>query len=173
MPRFNSVSFYQNRPKIKFLISPKFLNWRSNLNLYYWQQGCRSLLSIGGGLQFYPNFALFSTLWRWTSTMILFKWANQVKTKKKVFTKNGTLFFPEFRWRLKKKVFTKNGTHFFPRIQVKTCAQMHTGVKFLEGMQMKTILKLFGGYSQIIGGIYSPIPPGFRHPWLTVMVTVF
>ena len=29
----------------------------------YWHQGCRSFLSIGGdNLQFYPNFALFSTL---------------------------------------------------------------------------------------------------------------
>ena len=48
--------------------------------------------------------------------------------------------------------------HFFPRIQGETCAQMHTRVKLLEGMQMKTILKLLGGYSQIIGGIYPPSP---------------
>ena len=26
--------------------------------------------------------------------------------------------------------------HFFPRVQVETCAQMHTRVKLLEGMQM-------------------------------------
>ena len=31
--------------------------------------------------------------------------------------------------------------------------------KLLGGMQMWTILKLLGGYSQIIGGIYPP--PGF------------
>ena len=54
--------------------------------------------------------------------------------------------------------------HFFAQFQVETCAQMHTRVKLLEGMQMKTILKLWGGYSQIIGGIYPPILPGFRHP---------
>ena len=35
--------------------------------------------------------------------------------------------------------------HFFPRIQVHTYAQMRTRVKLLEGMQMKTILKLLGG----------------------------
>ena len=35
--------------------------------------------------------------------------------------------------------------HFFPRNQVETCAQMHTKVKLLEGMQMNTILKLLGG----------------------------
>ena len=53
--------------------------------------------------------------------------------------------------------------HFF---EVLICAQMHTRVKLLVGMQMKTILKLFGGiqsYSHIIGG--SP-PPLFRHHWL-------
>ena len=65
----------------------------------------------------------------------------------------------------KKKVFTRNGTLFFPRIQVQTCAQVHTRVKLLGEMQMNTILKLLGGYSQIIEGIYSPIPPpGFGTP---------
>ena len=54
--------------------------------------------------------------------------------------------------------------HFFPRIQVEICAQMHTRVKFLKRMQMKTILNLLGGYSQIIGGIYPPSPPGFGTP---------
>ena len=59
----------------------------------------------------------------------------------------------------KKKRFSLEMEHFFLRIQVQTCAQMHTRVKLLEGMQMKTILKLLGGYSQIIWGIYPPIPP--------------
>ena len=45
--------------------------------------------------------------------------------------------------------------HFF---QVFTCAQMQTKVKLLEGMQMKTILKLLWVYSQILGGY---IPPCF------------
>ena len=34
---------------------------------------------------------------------------------------------------------------------------------------MKTIIKLLGEYSEIIGGICPPIPPGFRHPWLLVL----
>ena len=46
---------------------------------------------------------------------------------------------------------------FFPRIQVETCAQMHARVKLLEGMQMKTILKLLGGIqSNYCWGIYPP-----------------
>ena len=69
---------------------------------------------------------------------------------------------------MKTKKKTKTGLHqkwkpFFPRIQVETCNQMHTRVKLLEGMQMKTLLKLLGGgYSQIIGGNISP--PGFGTP---------
>ena len=74
----------------------------------------------GNNLQIYPNFALFSTLGGWTSTTIFsgeqikfhvskFGWRPK---KKKVFTVNGTLFFPQIRRRTKKKVFTKNGTLF-------------------------------------------------------------
>ena len=55
--------------------------------------------------------------------------------------------------------------HFFPRIQVETCAQMHTRVKLLEGMQMKTILKLLGGIQSNYWGEYIPhSPPGFGTP---------
>ena len=98
----------------------------------------------GDNLQFYPNFALFSTLGGMNLDHDFFQVSKLSEDqKKKIFTKNGTLF---------------------SRIQVETCAQMHTRVKLLEGMQMKTILKLLGEYSQIIGGDISPIPLGFRHP---------
>ena len=29
--------------------------------------------------------------------------------------------------------------------------------------------QIVGGYSQIIGGDIFPIPPEFRHPWLSVL----
>ena len=53
---------------------------------------------------------------------------------------------------------------FFPRIQVEICAQMHTRVKLLGGMQMLTILKLLGGIHsnywgdrvKLLGEIYPP-----------------
>ena len=64
--------------------------------------------------------------------------------------------------------------NFFSRIQVKTkkkglyqkwntflvltCAQMYTRVKLLEGMQMKTILKMLESIQPINWGIYPPIP---------------
>ena len=73
----------------------------------------------GYNLQFYPNFALFSTLGgmnldhdffqasilsedqkkRSSPKLEHFFPRIHVKTKKKVFTKNGTLFFSECKWR--------------------------------------------------------------------------
>ena len=61
----------------------------------------------------------------------------------------------------KKKVFTKNGT-FFSRIQVETCTRMHTGIKLLERLRMKTILKLWGVIRPNYWGDISP--PGFGPP---------
>ena len=54
---------------------------------------------------------------------------------------------------------------FFPRIEVETCAQMHTRIRLSEGMQMKIILKLLGGDTvKLLGETYPPIPPGFGTP---------
>ena len=77
-------------------------------------------------------------------------------------------FSPKFRWRPKKKrgASPSNGTLFFPRIQVDTYAQMHTRVKLLGRNADVDHTQTIEGYSQIIGGIYPPIPPRFRHPWL-------
>ena len=92
---------------------------KSPLRKSSWSQGCRSLLSIGGdNLQFYPNFALFSTLGGMNLNEI--KW----RPKKKGLHQKGTLFSPN-SGEAKKNVFTKNET-LFPQIQVDTYAQMHT-----------------------------------------------
>ena len=77
------------------------------------------------------------------------------------------IFFPNSgEDQKKKKSLHQKWNTFFLRIQVETCAQMHTRVKLLEGMQMKTIFKLLEGYSQIIGGDVYPIPLKFWHPWI-------
>ena len=52
--------------------------------------------------------------------------------KKKVFTKNGTLFSPNSDEDQKKRGLHQKWNTFFPRIQVDTYAQMHTRVKLLE-----------------------------------------
>ena len=62
---------------------------------------------------------------------------------------------------------------FFPRIEVETCAQMHTRVKLLEGMQMKTILKLLGGIQSNYWEKYIPHPPRVSAPLNQTMQTKF
>ena len=101
----------------------------------------------GNNLQFYPSFALFSILGGWTSTTIFFRWANKVKRPKKMVL------------HLKKeKLFSPNSSG-----DLRSNAHQS---QIIGGMRMQTILKLLGGYSQIIGRIYLPIPPspGFRQP---------
>ena len=53
---------------------------------------------------------------------------------------------------------------FSPRIQVDTYAQKHTRVKLWGNARCRSNSNYWGGYSQIIGGIYPPIPPGFGTP---------
>ena len=59
----------------------------------------------GDNLQFYPNFALFSTLGGMNSTTISLRCGNLVKTKKKMQTEH---FFSPNSGEDKKKVFSKN-----------------------------------------------------------------
>ena len=112
-------------------------------------QWCRSLLSIGGdNLQFYPNFTLFSTLGGWTSTTILFRCGNLVKTKRKMQIEH---FFSPNSGKDQKKRSSARIEHFFPQIY----AQLYTHLNYWGRCNY------WGGYSQIIGGIS---PPGFGTP---------
>ena len=88
-------------------------------------QGCRSLLSTGeDNLQFYPNFALVSTLG--DEPRPRFFSVEQIKWRpKKRSLSNMEHFFPRVQVKTKKKVFTKTGAHFFPNFSG-SCAQMHT-----------------------------------------------
>ena len=115
-------------------------------------QGCGSLLNIGGdNLQFYPNFALFSTV----GVMNLDHEFVQVsklseEQKKKVFTKNGTLFFPNSSGDLRSNADQ---------------SQIFGGDADVHHTQ----IKLLGGIQSNYWGIYPPPPPpppppGFRHP---------
>ena len=76
--------------------------------------------------------------------------------------KNGTLFSPNSgEDQNKKKGLYQKWSTFFPLMQVETCTQMHARVNLLEGMQMKTILKLWGDTVKLLGGY---IPPGLGTP---------
>ena len=63
----------------------------------------------GDNLQFYPNFALFSTLGGMNLDHYVFQVRKLSEEQKKVFTKNGTLFSQSSE-EDQKKIFTKNGT---------------------------------------------------------------
>ena len=74
--------------------------------MFFLEQWCRSLLSIGGGdnLQFYPNFALFSTLGGMNldhDYVQVWKFSENQKIK----NKQMELFFPQIQVKTKKKGF--------------------------------------------------------------------
>ena len=88
---FLTVGFGQMLPIQLFYTGLDYLSlYEMTLN-----QGCRSLLSIvGDNLQFYSNFALFSTLGGMNLDHDFFQVSKSSEDQKKVFTKNGTLFSP-------------------------------------------------------------------------------
>ena len=123
----------------------------------------------GDNLQFYPNFDLFSTLGGINLDQDFFQVSKLSEDQIKGFTRNGTLFSPNSGKVQKKNSSPEMEHFFFPRIQVLTCAQIHTRVKLLEGMQMKIILKLLGGIpSNYWGGYYTPHPPRVSAPLIWV-----
>ena len=72
-------------------------------------------------------------------------------------------FFPRIQVKTKKKVFTKKGTLFFPNSSGDLRSDAHQS-QIIGGY---ADVKLLGGYSQSIGGDLSP--PGFGTPgimWL-------
>ena len=62
-------------------------------------------------------------------------------------------FFPPNSGKDQKKRSLPKKEHFFSRIPVETCAQMHTRVKLLEGMQMSNY---WGDTVKVLGEIYPP-----------------
>ena len=79
---------------------------------------------------------------------------NQVKTKKRRSSSKIEHFFPQIWVKTKKKVFNKNRTLFSPNY-----AQMYTHSNYWGGCRCGPSSNYWEGYSQIIGGIYPPIPP--------------
>ena len=88
--------------------------------------------------------------------------------KKQVFTKNETLFFPDFRWRPKKKVFSRDRTLFSPKSNGDLRSDAHQS-QIIGGNADVDRTQILGGYSQIIGGY---MPPRFWHPWLRAWVWI-
>ena len=104
----------------------------------------------GDNLLFYLNFALFSRL----GGMNLDH--DFVQVWKKRSSSKIEHIFPPNSGEEKKKRSSVRMAHllFSPHLR----SNVHL-FKLLGGMQMWTILKLLGGYSQIFGGLYLPISP--------------
>ena len=94
------------------------------------------------------------------------KFSEDQKTKKKIKGLHQTWkVFSSNSSEDQKKGLHQNWKALFPQIQVKTSAQMHTRVKLLgEGCSCRPYSNYWRGFSQIIGGIYPPIPQGFGTP---------
>ena len=130
-------------------------------------EGCKSLLSIGEW-EVICNFTPIFHIGGMYLDHDFFHVSNLSEDQKKSLHQKRNTFFPRIQVKTKKtkKGLLQKRNTFFPRIQVETCAQTHTRVKLLEGMQMKTILKLLGGIQSNYWGEYIPpiSPPGFGTP---------
>ena len=125
-------------------------------------------LSIGSdNLQFYPNFALFSTLEGMNLDHDFVQvWKFSEDQKKNA---NRTLFLREFRWRpkKKKKVFSKNRT-LFPQIY----SQLYsTPIQIIGGDADVDHSQTIGGDTAKLLGGYIPHPPQVSAPLHTMKIT--
>ena len=103
--------------------------------------GANFCWAMGGIIcNFTPILPYFQHWGGWTSTKTLFRWANLVKTKKKVFIRNGTLF-----------------------LSTDLRSDAHQS-QIIGGDADEDHSQIVGGYTvKLLGGIYPPIPPWFRH----------
>ena len=112
------------------------------------------MLSIGGGanLQFYPNFALFSTLRGMNLDQDFFQ-VSKLSKLSEDFTRNGALFFPRIQVKTKKKVFTTNGSHF---LSTGLRSDVHQS-QIIGGDADEDHTQIVGGYTvKLLGRIYPP-----------------
>ena len=114
------------------LVSPQL--WRGG-----YSQWCKSLLSIGGdNLQFYPHFALFSTLGEMNLDQDFFQVSKLSEDQKKGLHQKWNTFFPEFKYRSALKCTPESN--------------------YWRGCRKRPYSNCWGGYSQIIGGYIPPSP---------------
>ena len=84
--------------KNPFSTSLNVTNIPDELQDQFYDQGCRSLLSIeGDNLQFYPNFALFSTLGGMNLDHDFVQVSKLSEDQKKGLHQKRNTFFPKFR----------------------------------------------------------------------------
>ena len=126
--------------------------WGKGLHyIWHFSQGCRSLLSIGDIIcNFTPISPYFSTLGRINLGNDFFQISKLSEDKKKVFTKNGRLFVPEFKWR--------------PALRCRPES------KYWGGCICRPYSNHWGDTIKLLGGDIFPIPPGFGTPNFSIIL---
>ena len=112
-------------------------------------------------LQFYPKFALFSTLGGMSLDHDFVQVSKLSENqKKKIFTKNRTLFYPTSvktkKKKEKKRVFTKNGTLFPPNSGEHLRSDAHQSQIIAGDADVDHTQTIGGDKAKLLGGIYLP-----------------
>ena len=85
------------------------------------------------------------------------------RPKKKVFTRNGPRFFPDFRWRPKKGVFIRNETLFSPNSSTDLRSDAHQS-QIIEEDADEDHTQIIGGIQSNYWGDISPHPARVSAP---------
>ena len=130
--------------------------------------GCRFLLSIGGNnLQFYPNFALFSTLGGMNLDHEFVQVSKLSEDKKKGLHQNWNT--SQIQVKTKKKAFAKNGTLFLPNSSGHLRSDAHQSQIIGGDADVDHTQTIGGDTIKSLGGIYSPHPPRVSAPLLVLL----
>ena len=128
-------------------------------------QGCKCLLSKGRyNLQFYPNFSLFSTLGGMNLDHNFFQVGKlSEEQKKKDFHQKWNTFFPRIQVKTKKtSLHPRNGTLFFPEVKYRPALRCTPESNYWRGCRCRPYSNYWGGGT--IKLLREYIPPGFGTP---------
>ena len=122
-------------------------------------------------MQFYPNFALFSTLggMNLDHDFVEMSKLSEDQTKKRFSPKMNT-FFPISDEDQKKKDLHQKWNTFFPRFQMDNSAQMHTRVKLFGGDADLDHIQTIGGDTVKLLKDISPPSPRVSAPLVFVLL---
>ena len=113
----------------------------------------------GYNLQFYPNFALFLTLKGMNLDHDFFQVSKLSQDQRMEH------FFPGIQVKTKKKVLTKNGTLFDPNSGKDLHSDAHQN-QIIGGNADEDHTQIIGVNAvKLLGGYIPPFPLGFWHPW--------
>ena len=124
-------------------------------------------------MQFYPIFALFSTLGEMNFDPDFFQVSklSEDQNKKKVFNEMKHFFSSNSgEDQIKKKVFTRHGTLFFSEFKYRSALRCTPELNYWRECKGRPYSNYWGLYSHIIGGMYPPRVSASLLPRVTSLV---